>query len=300
MPAKPSLSVIVASYRVRDTIGDCLASLLHQTAGADGALEIIVVDSSSDSTAEFVAAEFPEVKLMKFSERKFCGDARNTAVPVARGDIVAFLDADCVAAPDWAERILEAHRLPALAIGGAIANGNPDSCVGWAAYFCEFSAWMPGWPTRWLDDIAAASMSYKRSAFDEFGRFIEGTYSSDTEFHWRLRRAGHRLRFQPAIVVAHRNIERPGKFLRHEFEHGRCFARVRAQAMQFSRLKAACFALLSPLIALKLFAVVAVRNLHNRIYLGRLLAVSPLLLLGLFCWSLGEGAGYAGWGWRLR
>ena len=180
----PRLSVIIASYNSRDTIGECLRSLDKQV--DPGNMEIIVVDSSRDGTGEFVRREFPMVKLLHFRERKFCGDARNIGIAQARGEIIAFIDADCTAPPRWAEAVSRAHESLYPAIGGAIGNGNPESLVGWAAYFTEFSKWMPGSTRRLLPDIAGANMSYKVSLFADFGSFIEGTYCSDSEFHWRM------------------------------------------------------------------------------------------------------------------
>ena len=140
--AKCGLSVIIASYNSRGTIGACLKSLESQA--SPESFEIILVDSSTDGTPEYVEQDFPVVKIIRFPERKFCGDARNIGITKANGEVVAFIDADCLAGPSWVEEILRAHDSSDLAIGGAIANGNPESYVGWAAYFTEFSKWMPG------------------------------------------------------------------------------------------------------------------------------------------------------------
>jgi GT2 family glycosyltransferase len=161
------------------------------------------------------------------SERMFCGDARNWGVSVAKGDIIAFIDTDCVVDDKWVNQIIKAHQSPDPAIGGAIANGEPSNHVGWAGYFCEFSEWMPETPETFLNDVAGASMSYKRRVFEEVGPFIEGTYCSDTDFHWRLGRVGHRIRFVPSILVYHHRIDSLPRLVNHEYHHGRSFARVR-------------------------------------------------------------------------
>jgi GT2 family glycosyltransferase len=286
------LSILIASYRAETTIAACLESLRDQTSAE--AREIIVVDSSpTAATARVVAERFPEVRLVRYQKRKFAGDARNVGISLAVGEIIAFIDADCTAAPDWIGCVLRAHRqLPALAIGGAIDNGNPGSVVGWAAYFAEFSRWLPGTPPQWMADVAGANMSYKRHAFDEFGSFWSGTYCADSEFHWRLARAGHLVRFEPAVRVAHRNIDHLLNALAHEYLHGRSFARVRVAAQRFSVpqrvLYAACFGL----IAVRLLLRILAWNVENPVYLGRLLATLPLLVVVLLAWSLGECAGY--------
>src|ERR1051325_3213870 len=89
----PHLSVVIASYNSRRTIARCLESLEAQTYGD---FEIVVVDSSSDGAARAVEERFPDVRLVTFPTRKFPGDARNAGVRAARGEIIAFIDADCI------------------------------------------------------------------------------------------------------------------------------------------------------------------------------------------------------------
>jgi GT2 family glycosyltransferase len=135
-------------------------------------------------------------------------------------------------------------------------------------------------------------MSYKRKAFEIFGPLIEGTYSSDTEFHWRLERSGHFLRFVPSILVFHHNIDQFKRFLKHEFEHGRSFARVRMKSQDFSKWRRLFYGTFSFLIPGWLLLKIGLRNSKNRIYLSHFLKAWPLLMLGLISWSLGEYAGY--------
>jgi GT2 family glycosyltransferase len=250
------------------------------------------VDSSSDGVGSFIGKKFPDVRLYQFSERKFCGDARNYGISVAEGKVIAFLDADSRADQNWVDEILKAHQSSYLAIGGAIANGNPESTIGWAAYFCEFSQWMPNAPSKPFKDIAGTNMSYKKRIFEEYGGFIEGTYSSDTEFHWRLKKNGRVLQFVPSILVFHHNIDQLGRFLRHEFEHGRYFARVRMNSQYFSKSRRWIYTTFSFLIPPWLFLKIGLNNLKNRNYLPHFLKAWPLLMLGLISWSLGEWVAY--------
>ncbi len=288
---KPQLSVIISSYNAEATITACLESLISQT--TDKIFEIIVVDSSQDDTAKLIEERFPDVRLYKFSERKFCGDARNFGISVSKGEIIVLIDADCVAKEDWIEKIISTHEAcDSPAVGGAIANGDTGSCVGWAAYFCEFSQWMPGMHAKYLKDIAGANMSYKRRVFDEFGPYIEGTYCSDTEFHWRLGLANYRLRFVPTILISHYCIESFTKLLYHEYDHGQSFARVRMRSQNFSNLQRFIYIVFSFLIPLRLFLKIGYRNIKNRIYLLHFLKSLPLLTLCLISWSLGECVGY--------
>jgi len=287
---KPKLSVIIASYNAETTIKVCIESLADQI--GEYPFEIIVVDSSTDKTPEIVNRYFPKVRFFHFDQRKYCGDARNIGISNAKADIVAFIDADCMAEKNWVKEILKAHQSSSSAIGGVVDVANPNSYIGWAAYFCEFSRWMPRTKTGWMDDIAGANISYKKELFYKYGYFVNGTYCSDTHFHWRIGKEGHLLRFKPSIIVFHSNISQLNRFFKHEFFHGRCFARVRTQSKSFSRWQRFVFTLFSPLIPFRLLVKVAFNNLKNRVYFIQFLKSLPLLTLGIICWSMGEAVGY--------
>jgi glycosyltransferase involved in cell wall biosynthesis len=287
---KPQISVIISTYNAKGTIVSCLQSLINQV--TDKRFEIIVVDSSTDGTAELIQTGFPSVRLYRFAERKFCGDARNFAISVAKADIIALIDGDCTAENNWIEELFKTHETPHLAIGGAIANGLSNNYVSCAAYFCEFSQWMPNTPETWLDDVAGANMSYKLKVFTEFGRFIEGTYCSDTEFHGRLKEKGHLIKFMPSILINHFSIDNFLEFITHEYFHGCNFAQVRLTATGFSKFRRILYAIGFPLISVKLFLDIMFRNLNNRTYMKLFFKVSPLVFLGVTSWALGEGVGY--------
>ncbi len=93
------ISVVIPSYNAEKTIRKCIDSLSRQTFRGD--FEIILADSSGDLTAEVVSADYPRVKLIRFEKKTDPGTARNAGVKQAKGEVIAFIDADCEAAPDW-------------------------------------------------------------------------------------------------------------------------------------------------------------------------------------------------------
>jgi GT2 family glycosyltransferase len=284
------LSVVIASYNARDVIAECLRSLRDQD--TDRRYEVIVVDSSRDGTSDLVARDFPDVHLISFSERRYCGGARNAGIACARGRIIAFIDADCTVDRGWVEAVVRSHDHEVGAIGGAIANGEPCNCVAWAAYFCEFSQWMPGTPAGWMADVAGASMSYKRELLQSVGPFVEAGYCSDTEFHWRMAEQGERIWFDPTVTVVHHSQSHLGRLLRHELHHGRSFARMRSKARRFSPWRRRAYACGGVLLPALMLARIAHRALRGRAYLLRLILAWPLLTAAVTCWSLGESLGY--------
>ena len=285
-----TLSVIVASYNSSETIEKCLQSLEDQKNRED--FEVIVVDSSEDGTPEIVENQFPKVRLYTFSERKFPGDARNFGVSKAKGQIFAFTDADCIVDNTWVNEIIKAHQTPYPAIGGAIANGNPESYPGWGYYFCEFSQWMSQSQECRMVEIPTCCLSIKLWAFDKYGPFLEGVYCSDTAFHWKLGKDGHKPLFVPSIKVSHINIQSLIKFLKKEVMHGRFFAAVRVSEQKFSMLQRITYVMISPLLPFLLFYHTAKDVLKKEVYLKQFILSSPLVLLGLTAWSFGEFLGY--------
>lgn len=284
------ISVVIPSYNARTTIARCLQSLRDQT--YKGNFEVIVVDSSTDGTADVIAKAFPEVQLCRSARRLFPGDARNLGIARSTGDILAFLDADCMASPNWLEEIARAHRTSYAAIGGVTDNGNPESYVGWASYFCKFSQWMPQPAPRQMVEIPTTCLSVKRWAYDAYGPFLEGIYCSDTAFHWKLGQGGHAPWLFPSIRVTHVNRDRLVKFLTNEPRHGRYFAQVRTAERHWSTPRRLAFAVLTPLLPLVLFARTAARVFRFRTYRGRFLLASPLVFVGHAAWCYGELRGY--------
>lgn len=283
------ISVIVVSFQSRATIALCLQALSRQSLAP---LEIIVVDSGNDGTADFVAAQHPNVLLLRSAARLFPGDARNLGIHHARGSIIAFVDSDCEADPDWVARLAEAHTAADWIIGGSVGVANPQSLAGWASYLCEFAAWAPIGPIRHLPDIPTCCLSFKREAFAACGPFLEGTYCSDTVFNWRSCRLGHRPLFVPAIHVRHHNPTRLAAIVAKQHRHGRTFAAVRSRHFGWSRTRSALYALGSLLLPPLLWIRIAARLTPLPYYRTALLRATPALIPVLIAWSCGEARGY--------
>ncbi len=96
------LSVIIPTYNEEKNIETCLKSLCNQTLKRN-VYEIIVVDgNSSDRTRELAKTYADKVIIQK---SKKVGGARNDGIMLAKGDIVATTDADCIIPSNWLEVI---------------------------------------------------------------------------------------------------------------------------------------------------------------------------------------------------
>jgi GT2 family glycosyltransferase len=285
----PSVSVILVSYRASRTLPTVLDALAGQTVRPQ---EVVLVDSGDDGIAHWVERHHPAVRLYRSARRLFPGDARNLALQHATGDVIAFLDADCVPAEDWLERILVAHLADGPSIvGGSVANGA-KGVIGWASYFCEFSAWMPDQAKAPMPDVPTCSLSTSRRLLLS-QPFVMGTYCSDTAWNWAMGRRGEAIRFEPAIRVTHLGHTRPLPWLRKNAMHGRALARVRVADKAFTRARCAAFAAGSFVLPWLLTWRTMRRVLRGRVYTSELLRSLPLVFLGHIIWSAGECAGYA-------
>ena len=287
---EPEISVIVASFNSSATISATLDSLYRQE--GDVPYEVIVVDSSRDGAGELVARCYPQVRLFCFTERRYPGDARNYGATRAQGGILAFTDADCTIDSNFISEIYEAHKAESPVIGGVIANGNPESYIGWAHYFAEFSQWMPQREACVMGEIPTCCLSMKRWAFEKYGPFLEGIYCSDTAFHWRIREGGHTPWLRPTLCVAHTNINSFGRLMHKQIFHGRSFACLRMNYQTFTRAHRVVYILFAPLLPIVLFMRTLGRVLRKGVYRKQFAYTFPLVFLSLTAWSWGELKGY--------
>jgi glycosyltransferase involved in cell wall biosynthesis len=212
--AVPAVSVVVPSYNSARTIGACLESLLAQDTAL--AYEVIVVDSSDDGTPAVVAQYEPRVTLLRSGRRLPPGPARNLGIAHARAPVLAFTDADCVAAPDWLEALHAAHARHD-AVGGRIDNGTPGRPFGtalWLAEFVEFA----GGPERQVASMPSCNISYKKRLLEAVGPFPDVAWGEEYILNHRI--AGG-VRFVPGMGVRHVNRTGFAETVRHARTVGR-------------------------------------------------------------------------------
>src|SRR5947208_15400523 len=81
--AAPAVSVCIANWNCVELLRRCLQSLLDQPQGVS--FEVVVVDNAStDGAADMVAAEFPQVELIRNADNRGFSKANNQAAAVAR------------------------------------------------------------------------------------------------------------------------------------------------------------------------------------------------------------------------
>lgn len=222
---RPLVSVIIPAYCAMATIEACLASLAAQDFGRP--FEVIVVDSSSDRTAELAQKALAWARVVCLPRKTDPATARNLGAAFALAPLLAFLDADCIAAPDWLRRLEATISSGYDAVGGAIANANAEYSVSRAGYLCEFREFLPGGPARDVENITLGNAAYRADLFWDCGGFPAGFFpQEDQVFHQMFRAAGGRIRLEPDILVAHHHRDDNESFLHHQRQIGQANARV--------------------------------------------------------------------------
>jgi glycosyltransferase involved in cell wall biosynthesis len=102
MESTPFVSVIIPVYNDAVRLKTCLQALAKQTYPQD-AYEVIVVDNGSNESIAPIVAGFSQAQAA-YEPRHGSYAARNTGIALARGDILAFIDSDCIPALDWIAR----------------------------------------------------------------------------------------------------------------------------------------------------------------------------------------------------
>lgn len=219
MGGLPRVSVVVAAYNMKQTVGACLDSLLAQKYPKDQ-VELIVVDNvSTDGTAGVLRAYEGRVRILHERKRGPAA-ARNAGLAVAQGDLVAFIDADCIADDEWLRNIVQP--LDDLSVGIAGGTIYATRPCNWVERFGEaihdhrqsIEVFRPPYviTMNWCSRLAVLQ---RLNLFDD--RFKR---TEDVDLSFRVVQAGYSLVFQPDAIVWHRNVRTLPALFKKGFQHG--------------------------------------------------------------------------------
>jgi GT2 family glycosyltransferase len=213
----PLASVIVVCANGERVLGRCIEQLLAQEYSH---YELIVVDDASTDRTVAVAeaaADHGALRIVRSESNRGCPGARNLGLRHARGEIVAFVDADGFAAPDWLSEVVAAFgedrtiggvastvfydRNP-LVINGA---GGTTNRQGWAADLSMNESYEHAELADQALYPMGCGMAIRREALERVGPFDDGmhNYYDDVDYGVRLWRAGYRVVVAPDAWIDH-------------------------------------------------------------------------------------------------
>jgi GT2 family glycosyltransferase len=201
---KPSISVVIPHLNQPQALEACLSSLYSQTLERT-AFEVIVVDNGSNSMPEAVVERYPGTLLLQ-ELVPGPGPARNRGVASASADVLAFIDADCRAHPDWLANAFQALRsAPARTVLGGdvqIWHHREASTTAIEAYESVFAYRFKLYIEQ-HGFSGTGNLVVRRSDFDDIGPFQDIGVAEDIEWGRRARAAGYSFRYVPEMIVFH-------------------------------------------------------------------------------------------------
>jgi glycosyltransferase involved in cell wall biosynthesis len=220
----PALSAVVIARDDEDRIERVVRSVATQEVPEP--FEVIVVVSGTDRTAEIVLERFPEVAVVELDRPALPGQARNAGLAVARGDYVSFPGSHTELPPGSLAARLRAHRVGHPMVTGTTLNGT-RTAAGWASYFLDHSAVLPGRPSEPLS-VPPAHCSYERELLLAVGGFPGHLRAGeDTVVNHLLYAMGARAWRAAEVPIVHASPCRtPARLVRHHFSRGRAHGRI--------------------------------------------------------------------------
>lgn len=198
---KARISVVIPHLNQPEHLARCLASLYVGTCLPN---EVFVVDNGSKDMPQATCAAYSGVTLLR-ETTPGPGPARNLGVAAAKGDIVAFIDADCLADPQWLAAVAAAMADPKAQILGGdvrIALQDPDQITSLEAYESIYAYRMDRYIVH-EGFTGTGNLAVRRAVLATVGPFAGLTVAEDRDWGQRATAMGHDLRYVPGMKVYH-------------------------------------------------------------------------------------------------
>ena len=221
-PARPDVTVVIPARDRPAHLGRCLAAL-----GRDYPV-IVVDDGSRQATGIAGLCHQYGATLIRRPHSGGPGPARNDGLAQVATSLVAFLDSDCLAGPEWITS-LAAHFADPL-VAAVAPRIRPITEPSAAGRYLEARAPLDMGaqegrvlPLTRLSYVPTAALLVRRAALagDGTGPFDASLrYGEDVHLVWRLAEAGWRVRYDPAASVSHAEPASWARMLARRFRYG--------------------------------------------------------------------------------
>jgi glycosyltransferase involved in cell wall biosynthesis len=201
---QPLFSVIIPHLNQPEELDACLSSL--QAQALEGfSFEIIVVDNDSRSLPAKITDRYPGTLLLR-EPTSGPGPARNRGVQSARGKILAFIDADCRANPNWLRSALQAleQSPPRTILGGDVQIWHePNSVVTAVEAYESVFAYRFKLYMEQHGFCGTGNLVVLRTDFESIGQFRGIEVAEDIDWGNRALAVGYCFRYVPSMIVYH-------------------------------------------------------------------------------------------------
>jgi len=202
--ALPFVSVVIPVYNNRTGLVRTLEGLQQQTYPAPKR-EILVVDNGSTEDIRDITTKYSCVFLQENQIHNSYA-ARNAGVRHATGDIIAFIDADCIPVRDWLAEGVQTMQNAAADIVGGNVHFTFSSVVPRIAEITDSIVFLQQEKyVKYRKTACTANVFVRKVVFDAMGLFsVKAASSTDIYFMSRAVQAGHPIAFSSGAIVRHR------------------------------------------------------------------------------------------------
>ena len=221
----PTVSVVIPVKDRADELRACLTSL-QQLDYPRQQLEIVVVDDGSSDHTPAVARELGAVLVDSGAVAGGPALARNRGAQVAGGEILAFIDSDCIASPQWLMELLPVFAEGKVAAVGGLVDGMYDESAldRYEAVMSSLNLGGREMSGSSGDDtfyLPSCNLLVRKEAFMAAGGFrVALQVGEDVDLTWRLRDAGWKIVYLPEGRVMHAHRSRLWPFMKRRFDYG--------------------------------------------------------------------------------
>lgn len=212
------ISVIIPAYNAEDTIEKCLNAISHQTFPRKD-YEIVVVDDGSLDNTKDIIGKFPDIFYI-WQSNKGPSAARNAGAQKARGEIIVYTDSDCIAKPDWLEKMIKPFDDPeVIGAKGTYLTQQKELLARFAQKEFE-ERYRVLAQHKYIDFVDSYSAAFRKKEFLDVGGFdtqFSVANNEDVELSYKLAAKGYKMVFVPDAVVYHTHSSDLFAYLRVKF-----------------------------------------------------------------------------------
>jgi glycosyltransferase involved in cell wall biosynthesis len=205
------VSVVIITRNEEKYIKDLLDSLVTQTVVP---YEIIIVDAeSTDNTQPIIRQYMKRYDFVKlFVEKGTRGEGRNFGAYKAKGDIIAFIDADCIANAFWVQGLIEGLKKADVVAGQSVRLG----------YHAFSDLERVGIIHNGMDvTYPSCNLAYSTKVFKNINGFDPAfKEAEEVDLNFRAVDSGYKLIYYPQAIVYHRVRETIRGFIKQSFWYG--------------------------------------------------------------------------------